>query len=427
MLAIAGAMAVVLSGALVAPPAATASVSTAATPAIVLSAAKKTTKTKITSHPRSAKTSRFGTTTKATFAVKAKGTKLRYKWQQHSASSKKWKTISGAKSAKYTAKASSWPSGTRFRVIVTGKRGKATSKSAKLTVLKPTATPARDAQAAFGLTGLTQGVDLSSWQYLPSYRVNLAAISSWAGKGGFTILRNGSGARPIQQAYNDACTGKAANTGANPVVEDCAYPILAPSAKSRGLRLGHYWFNGWISAMDTTGNQAFAGGHTPEASAAQFVTWLLADGTYTKASTDPLVLDIEAGSAWTKTVAGKKRTLTLRAWNSAEATAFLRKAKSLLNTSGYQANLYVYMGANHASKITGGRYYWSDVAPLARLWVASWGTNNGRIPSSQPKVGPWASRGGWSIWQYTSNARIAGSGVVELDADVAKPDAWTPR
>ena len=34
--------------------------------------------------------------------------------------------------------------------------------------------------------------------------------------------------------------------------------------------------------------------HTPEKSAAQFVEWLKADGNYTKASTSPLVIDVEA-------------------------------------------------------------------------------------------------------------------------------------
>ena len=80
-----------------------------------------------------------------------------------------------------------------------------------------------------------------------------------------------------------------------------------------------------------------------------------------------------------------------------------------------------------AEQKSGNKYLWSDVAGIARLWVASWGDNNGRVPSSLPRVGPWSSHGGWSIWQYTSNLRIAGDGVDALDGDIATADAWTPR
>jgi hypothetical protein len=371
---------------------------------------------------------RYGTRTKGTFAVKASGSNLRYRWQQHSASSTKWKTISGAKARTYPVKATTWPSGTRFRVVVTGKLGTAVSATAKLTVLLPTKTPAKDAVAAFGLSGLRQGVDLSAYQHTPAGRVKLKAVAAWTGADGFTILRNGSGARPIKQKYTDACTNKTRKTGAQPVTEDCAYARLADASRGQQLSLGHYWFNGWISSIDTTKKQLFAGGFTPEASAATFVKYLKADGNYTRTSTDPLVLDIEAGHAWTKTSGGKKYTVKLRAWKPAEAVAFLTAVKEQLTSEGYQANLYVYMSANAAAKLTDTGYTWADVAPLARLWVASWGTNNGRIPDAEPKVGPWVDQGGWSIWQYTSNARIAGDGIsTGLDADIAKPDAWTPR
>lgn len=370
---------------------------------------------------------RYGTRTKATFTVTAVGSSLHYKWEQRPGSGKKWKSISGATSRTYVAKATAWASGTQFRVTVGGKLGAAVSSTAKLTVLFPTKTPAKDAQKAFGLTGVTQGVDLSAYQYTPSAKVNLKKVTSWAGKDGFAVLRTGSGARPIKQAYTSACTNKSAKTGTRPVTEDCAYGKLADASRSAGLSLGHYWFNGWVSSIDTTAQQLFAGGYTPEDSAAQFVTWLKKDGNYTRTSTDPLVLDVEAGHAWTKTAGGKQYTLKLRAWNPDEATAFLTTVQQLLTEDGYQANLYVYMGANAASKQVDGAYVWESVSSVARLWVAAWGTDNGRVPTSQPNVGPWADQGGWSIWQYTSNAHISGSGVSGIDGDIAKSDAWTPR
>ena len=370
---------------------------------------------------------RFGTRTRKTFIVAAIGEKLRYNWQRQAPSGSTWKSIKGAKSSRYTAKASAWANGTRFRVIVSGAKGRAISSTAKLTVLLPSRTPAADAAAAFGLTGLSQGVDVSAYQHTPSAKLSLNAVAAWAGPNGFSLLRNGSGARPIRQTYTSVCTNRTGRTGSRPAVEDCAYRRFADAAQASGLRLGHYWFNGWITSNDSTKRNLFSGSYTPQSSARQFVDWLTTDGNYTTASTDPLVLDIEAGRAWTRTYKGKTYRRTLRAWNPTEATAFLATVRQELTRNGYQANLYVYMSANATARQSGGAYVWAPVAPLARLWVASWGTNNGRIPDALPKVGPWADHGGWSIWQYTSNANVPRDGVGAIDGDIAMADAWTPR
>lgn len=389
-----------------------------------------TTKTKIkTNLPSSATISRYGTRTSKKLTVKATGTKLHYKWQQRADAKTAWKTISGAKKSSYTVTSSTWNTSTQFRVIVTGKKGKATSKTVSVKVLQPTKTPAADAQKKFGLTGIRQGVDLSAWQD----GANTSAITTWVGSTGFTLLRNGSGARPIHFAYTDPCTNKQTKTGSVPVVKDCAYAGFADAATKAKRGLGHYWFNGWISSIDKSSGDAFSGNYTPTKSADQFVAWLLSDGNYTTASTDPLVLDIEPGGSKTKTVNGKKVTQKLRAWTSSEALEFLNRVKTTLTNQGYHANLYVYMGSTRASAISAGNYVWKDVAGVAKLWVASWGTDNGRIPDAQPSVGPWdvnsayGNREGWSIWQYSANVRIAGSWVGALDGDIAKASAWTPR
>lgn len=384
--------------------------------------------TRITSDVQSATINRYGSGTSATFTVGASGSALSYQWQSQAPGTSTWAAIGSATATSYTASSSSWSSGTSFRVVVSGANGTATSSAATLTVVSPTNTPAADAASLFGLSGLSQGVDVSAYQYTPTAKLNLPAVASWAGSGGFTILRNGSGAIPINDSYTDRCTNTTKSTGSVPVVEDCAYAGFADSSQSAGLRLGHYWFNGWISSVDTSDGNAFSGEFTSNASARQFVAWLLADGNYTTSSTDPLVLDIETGSAWTKTVGGKSVTLTQRAWNPSESLSFLNTVKSTLTSQGYNANLYVYMSASVANQTnSSGSYSWNDVAGVARLWVASWGSNNGRVPSSQPSVGPWAQYGGWSIWQYTSNASVSGSGVGRLDGDIAKSDAWTPR
>lgn len=195
----------------------------------------------IVSDPVDSTISRYGTRTKTSLRVSAEGSKLHYRWLHRSASGGSWKTISGAKSRRYVARASKWPNGTRFRVIVSNTAGKVTSATAVLTVLHPTKSPAGDAEAAFGLSGLTQGVDLSAYQHTPSAKVKVKAVAAWAGTGGFAILRNGSGARPIRQKYTNVCTNKTRSTGSEPVVEDCAYRTLADSAGASGLTLGHYW------------------------------------------------------------------------------------------------------------------------------------------------------------------------------------------
>ncbi|MFT3859773.1 GH25 family lysozyme [Micropruina sp.] len=388
-------------------------------------AAAKAKKTTITTQPKSATINRYGTSTSVTLKVKASGTRLKYAWQSRPASGS-WKSITKATKSSYRATSSTWATGTRFRVKVKGAKGTVTSKTATLTVRQPSKTPAKDAAKAFGLKGLSQGVDLSSYQYVPSARVKPSVLAEWTGSNGFALLRLGGSGRPINHSYTDACTNAARSTGSTPAVADCAYATLSDQVKAAGLRQGAYWFNGWTTSVDTSPGNLFAGSFTPAKTAKRFAAWLKADGNYSKTSTNPLVIDIEPGGTYTKTAKGKKYTQKLRAWTPAEATRFLTTLKALLIADGYQANLYVYLGASATEQRSQGEYVWSDVADIARLWVASWGTDNGRVPSSLPRVGPWADKGGWSIWQYTSNLRIAGDGVGALDGNLATADAWTP-
>ncbi len=389
-------------------------------------APKPSKKTTITTQPKSVTINRYGSGTSATLKVKASGTKLAYAWQSR-ATSGSWRSIPKATKPSYLVSSRSWAGGTRFRVKVSGAEGSVISKTATVGVRQPTTTPARDAARAFGLKGLSQGVDLSSYQYDPWYRVKPSVVAKWAGPKGFAILRLGSGARPINQDYTDACTGKTRSTGPVPIVRDCAYAALSDQVKAAGMRQGAYWFNGWTTSVDTTPGDLFAGNHTPEKSAAKFVSVLKADGNYTKSSTNPLVIDVEAGGTYTKKSKGKTYTQKLRAWNPGEAYRFLTAVKSRLKAAGYRANLYVYLTGEMAEQKSRGKYAWSKVAGISRLWVASWGDDNGRVPGSLPRVGAWAKHGGWSIWQYTSNLRIDGDGVDALDGDIATKNAWTPR
>ncbi len=96
-------------------------------------AAKPVAKTKITSQPKSITTAP-GKTAKIT--VKASGQSLKYQWYSKKSGAKKWQKISGkaAKKATYSVKATTKLNKTQYRVVVTGKKGTATSKTATLTV-----------------------------------------------------------------------------------------------------------------------------------------------------------------------------------------------------------------------------------------------------------------------------------------------------
>ncbi len=94
---------------------------------------KSAAKTKITSQPKSV-TVVPGKTAK--LSVKASGQSLKYQWYSKKSGAKNWQKVSGkaAKKATYTVKATSKLNKTQYRVIVTGKQGKVTSKTATLTV-----------------------------------------------------------------------------------------------------------------------------------------------------------------------------------------------------------------------------------------------------------------------------------------------------
>lgn len=390
------------------------------------------TKITITSNIASATISKYGSgTTSKKLSVTADGAGLRYQWKYLSPGTTVWQPISGATDSSYTVTAGAWASKTSFRLDISGLNGTASSSVATITILSPSNTPAADAEKKYGLTGVTQGVDLSAYQYSSKTKIKMAAVNKW---GDFSILRAGTGALPISTGYTNRCTdAKAKTTSTTPAILDCAYDTLSDQATTQKLKLGHYWFNGWIRGIDSgvkssSGKYLFSGGYTATESATQYVAWLIKYGNYSKTDTDPLVLDVESGSTYTATYNGKQYTLTQRAWNAKETATFLRVVKSTLTAKGYKANLYVYMSEGKANKRNSdASYYWKSVAAIARLWVASWSSNNGQLPSSQPSPGPWAAHGGWSIWQYTSNAIVSGSNVGRLDANIAKSDAWTVR
>lgn len=91
-------------------------------------------KAKITTSPKSATVAKGKT---HSFKVKATGSKLKYQWQVKKPKSSRWvkATGSSAKTKTLKVKADTRLNGAKYRVIVSNSRGKATSKSAKLSVV----------------------------------------------------------------------------------------------------------------------------------------------------------------------------------------------------------------------------------------------------------------------------------------------------
>lgn len=147
--------------------------------------------------------------------------------------------------------------------------------------------------------------------------------------------------------------------------------------RALGKQAGYYWYNGYGSA---------------KADAQAFVSYLA--GRYRCG--EPVAYDSEES----------------RFISPAKTHEFLTEVSNLL---GWDCvNRYTYMSSS-VSKA----YNWSSVASISKLWVANYGTNNGKYQYS-PSVGYWPS---WAIHQYTSVGRISSYGGA-IDLNRARPGAW---
>lgn len=148
---------------------------------------------------------------------------------------------------------------------------------------------------------------------------------------------------------------------------DSAYASYAAGVRALGKPLGHWWFNG-------TG--------APASDAAYFVGALqqFQDG-------DLCILDVEGETG----IAGIP-------WTPSEVLSFLNAVATLKPT----ARLVVYMSASVTRD-----HDWTEVAKLAGLWVASYGADDGTIPTSPPDIHYWTS---YLVWQYTQFGAVPGIG-----------------
>lgn len=152
---------------------------------------------------------------------------------------------------------------------------------------------------------------------------------------------------------------------------DSAYKTRAGQARSNGLDVAGYFFNGPAAAPKAA--ERFC-----EANLTGFD------------ATDHLIIDVE-GNAGT-------------VWSPAQASDFIDAFRSVHP----QGRALVYMSASLTRSAD-----WSAVAKKAGLYVASYGADDGTLPAGSPLIEHWA---GWDIWQYTSKGHAAGiGGAIDLD------------
>jgi GH25 family lysozyme M1 (1,4-beta-N-acetylmuramidase) len=179
--------------------------------------------------------------------------------------------------------------------------------------------------------------------------------------GGFVIVKQGG-----------------ANTGGSPYVAP-RYTEQLQAARAAGLPVGHYWFNGQEVSVEEQ---------------AQFF-----NDTAQVELGDIIALDIES-----------EPSTNTRAFSPAEATTWIEGVHK--KYPGVKVVLYMNVPTINAAD-------WSGLTDNP-LWVASFGENDGSI-GSIPSTGPWPE---WTIWQYSSTARVPGFGGA-IDANIAKLDLFS--
>lgn len=204
--------------------------------------------------------------------------------------------------------------------------------------------------------GLLAGVDVGTWQ------AGIDFCRARAAGHGFAVVRAG-GSQLADGPY------------AGP-----QYRVQVGAARAAGLRVGHCWLVGDFQA--------------PTQAADRF-----ADRLHDYRRGDVLALH--------NAVLDESTEL----WDDAEVAAFFGRVRDRVGDHVP----WLHMGV---ADLRAGS--WSRTAAAGvKLWVASWGADDGRYPGEPDLGGAYPA---WSVHQYTS-AGTAG-GVRPVDLDVARPDAF---
>ncbi len=160
------------------------------------------------------------------------------------------------------------------------------------------------------------------------------------------------------------------------------YTRQVDAARAAGLTVGHYWLSGDFQ--------------TPTAAADYFV-----DHLHDYRAGDVVALDDEVLDDST------------RLWGDAEVAAFFTRVKQRLGT----VVPWFYISASPLRS----RSWTQTIATGAKLWVASYGRNDGTYPGA-PDIG--TAYPAWAAHQYTSVGRVGG--VYPVDRDRALSTAFEP-
>jgi GH25 family lysozyme M1 (1,4-beta-N-acetylmuramidase) len=204
--------------------------------------------------------------------------------------------------------------------------------------------------------GLLTGIDVATWQA----GIDFARVRA---EGHDFVVVKAGGSQLAEGPY----------TGSQ-------YRTQVTGARAAGLRVGHYWVAGDFQ--------------TPAQAADHFV-----DHLHDYRRGDVLALDNEVLDDST------------RLWGDSQVAAFFTRVHERVGDHVP----WLYMGAADLRS----RSWPKTIATGAKLWVASWGANNGRYPG-EPSLG--GAYPGWSAHQYTSVGSAGGKHPVDLD--VARPDAF---
>jgi len=167
------------------------------------------------------------------------------------------------------------------------------------------------------------------------------------------------------------------NTGSRYV--DSKYRWFEPRARAAGMRIGHYWFNGY---GDPVGDADF------------FVNNL-----YDYRPGDLLALDCESEGS-------------MSYWGPDKSNAFNQRVHQRI---GVISDVYM------SSSVTRAQNWSGVVASGSALWVAQYGSNSG-APQGSPNIAYWPT---FKLWQYTSNAVFRGY-PGRLDANIVNEAIWGP-
>ncbi|MBB4905850.1 GH25 family lysozyme [Actinophytocola algeriensis] len=203
--------------------------------------------------------------------------------------------------------------------------------------------------------GMVTGVDVATWQ------AGIDFTQARADGHGFAIVKAG-GSQLTEGPYTSP-----------------HYATQVAGARAAGLRVGHYWVTGDFS--------------TPVRAADFF-----ADHLHDYRRGDVLALDNEVLDDST------------RLWNDSEVAAFFTRVHDRVGDHVP----WLYMGAADLRSGSWPR----TIATGTKLWVASWGANDGSYPGDPDLGGAYPS---WSAHQYTSNGVVGG---MRVDLNVARQDAF---